>query len=155
MAEPTLFKNAFVGWTTSTGAAVYSQIAGVKSCQVPLSKAELANSVMGDGAETFYPGLISAPISVVSRQDFTTGGAALGAFGLDKEVWTRWNSELKFRVKVRPVNSAVSSVNPSYIFNRVGVFSHKPIGGGHGELLENPIELRLLSGCTVVRSSAT
>ena len=155
MAEPTLFKNAFVAWSTSTGAVAADQIPGVKSAEVPLSKAELANSVMGDGGETFFPGLIGAPISVTCRQDFTTG-AALGDGGVDKEAWTRWNSEVKFRVKVRPVNAAASSTNPSYMFSRVGLFNHTPFGGGqHGQLLENKLEMRMLSGCTVSRSTST
>lgn len=150
MAEPTLFKNGYVAWTTSTGSSTYTEISGVKSVAVPLSKAELANGVMGDGAEVFYPGLISAPISVAARQDFTTL-----AVGVDAQVWARWNGETKFRVKIRPVDAAVADDNPSYIFNRVGLFNHTPIEGQHGALLENKLEFRLLSGATVARSSST
>lgn len=150
MAEPTLFKNGYVAWTTSTGSSAYVEIAGVKSISMPLSKAELANGVMGDGAEVMYPGLISAPISVTCRQDFTTAAA-----GVDKQAWARWNGEMKFRVKVRPVDGAVADDNPSYIFDRVGLFNHTPIEGQHGVLLENKLEFRLLSGATVARSSST
>lgn len=155
MAEPVLFKNGFTAWSTSTGSPAADQLLGVKSVQLPFDKAQLANSVMGDGAETFHPGLISVPISVTQRQDFTTGGAALGDFGADKEAWTRWNGETKFRLKVRAVNSAVSSTNPSYVFSSVRLFSYTPITGSHGQLLENKLEFRMTSGCTITRSTST
>ena len=155
MAEPTLYKNAAIFWSSSTCAVATDQIPGVKAMEFPMSKAELANSVMGDGAETFFPGLISAPVSVTCRQDFTTG-ATLGDGGVDKEAWTRWNGDIRFKMKFRAVNAAVSSTNPSYILSRVGVFSHTPFGAGtHGQLLENKLEMRLLSGCTVSRSTTT
>src|SRR3990172_696787 len=148
MAEPTLFKDGYVAFTTATGSATYTHLSGSKSVEVPFSKAELANSVFGDVAETFFPGIISAPISIVYRQDF-------GAAGVDKTLWDRWNSETKFRLKLRPGNTTVSTTNPSYIFNRVGVFSISPINGAHGVLLENKAELRILSGGTLTRSTAT
>lgn len=148
MADPVVFKNAFTAWSSSTGSAAATQIPGVKSVEMPLTKAELANSVMGDGAETFHPGLIGAQIAVMTRQEFTTGG-------MDSQAWTRWNSETKFRLKFRAVNSAVSSSNPSYIFSRVGLFSMTPMSGQHGALLENSLQFRLLSGCTVTRSTST
>lgn len=148
MSEPTMFKNGYVAWTTATGSSTYTELPDVKSVEVPLSKAELANSVMGDSAETFFPGLISAPISATLRQSFESGGA-------DAALFTRWNAETKFRLKVRPVDAAVSTTNPSYIFNRVGIFSITPISGQHGQLLENQVQFRLLSGSTVARSTAT
>lgn len=155
MPEPTLYKNAAVFWSTSTGSAAADQIPGVKSLAFPLSKAELDNAVMGDGGTAVYPGLFSSPMTVRCRQDFSTG-AALGDGGVDKEAWTRWNSETKFRVKFRPVNAAASSTNPSYILNRVGLFQHTPFGNGeHGQLLENTLEMRILSGCTISRSTST
>ena len=64
MAEPTLFKNGGLAWSTATTtAAPFTQIPGVKSVEVPLSKAELANGVMSDNGEVFFPGLISAPVT--------------------------------------------------------------------------------------------
>lgn len=156
MADPVLFSNGFFAWSTSTGSAAADQVRGIKSVELPFSKAELANSVMGDGAATFYPGIMSIPITVQQRQEFTTGsGSTLGDFGADKEAWTRWNAGSKFRVKVRAVNSAVSSVNPSYVFNAVSLFAYNPIKGSHGQLLESTLKFALLSGCTVSRSTTT
>ena len=154
MAEPTLYKNAAVFWSTSTGTVPTVQIPGVKSLEIPLSKAELANSVMGDGAETFFPGLQSFPIVVTCRQDFTTGSMA--AAGADLGAWLRWNGETKFKMKFRAVNTTVSGPNPSYLLSRVGVFKYTPFGSGsHGALLENKIEIRALSGCVLSRSTST
>jgi len=150
MGEPTLFKDGYVAWTTATGSSTYTEVPDVKSCEIPLSKAELGNSVMGDGAETFFPGLISAPINVRCRQSFSAG-----ATSIDAVAWTRWNGETKFRLKVRAVDAAVSTTNPSYIFNRVGLFSHSPISGQHGQLLETPLNFRVLSGSTIARSTST
>lgn len=147
MPVATLFKDAYVYWTTATGGA-YAEVPDVKSVEIPLSKAELANSVMGDGAETFFPGLVSAPITVTARQSFASGGA-------DAAAWTRWNLESRIKVKVRVVDAAVSTTNPSYIFNPCTVFSITPISGAHGQLLEQVIGIRLLSGATVTRSTST
>jgi len=155
MADPVLFSNGFFAWSTSTGAAAADQVKGIKSIELPFSKAELANSVMGDGAATFYPGIMSIPITVQQRQEFTTGGAALGDFGADKEAWTRWNAGTKFRVKARAVNAAVSSTNPSYLFSGVSLFAYNPIKGSHGQLLESTLKFGLLSGCLVTRSTST
>lgn len=134
--------------TTSTSTPYATVPGGAKSIEVPFTKAELANSIFGDSAETFFPGLISAPLSVIYRQDF-------GATGVDFKLWTKWNSEVKFKVKIRPVNATFSSTNPSYIFNRVGLFSITPVSGAHGALLENKAEFRLLSGGSVLRSTTT
>ena len=148
MAEPTLFKNGYLAYSTATGSATYTEVPDVKSVEMPLSKAELANGVMGDAGEVFFHGLISAPIGATLRQSFESGGA-------DSALYTRWNSETKFRLKVRAVDGAASTTNPGYIFDRVGVFSITPISGQHGVLLENAVTFRMLSGCTVVRSTAT
>jgi hypothetical protein len=148
MADPVLLKNAFVSFSTSTGSAVYTEVDANKSIELPLSKAELANSVMGDGAETFFPGLISVPISLTHRQDF-------GAAGIDKKFYDLWNNGTAFRLKVRPVDAAASSTNPSLIFSSVRIFSITPISGAHGVLLENVATLKLGSGATVTRSTST
>jgi hypothetical protein len=150
MAEPTLFKNAKAAWATGTATgATLTQISDVKSVALPLTKAELANSVMSDDGETFFPGLISAPITVVARQSFATGSTAV-----DQQAYDRWNGGDKFRFEFAPVNAALSATNPAYHFSRVGVFSFTPINGAHGELLENSIEMRMLSGCVLSRKTA-
>lgn len=147
MAVATVFKDGYVYWTTATGGS-YAEAPDVKEVQVPLSKAELENSVMSDGAATFFPGILSAPITIRARQSFASGG-------MDSSAWTKFNSESRIKLKLRAVDSAVSSTNPSYIFNPVSVFSITPISGAHGALLEQNIQLRLLSGGTVTRSTAT
>lgn len=148
MAEPVLFKNGLARWSTATSVEPNAAIPGVKSVEIPLSKAELANGVMGDNGEVFYPGLISGPISVTVRQEFTTGG-------IDSQVWTRWNSETKFQFEAAPVNATISTSNPAYRFDRVGVFSFSPLNGPHGQLLESQIQMRMLSGCNVTRQTAS
>jgi len=150
MAEPTLFKNGKAAWTTGTATgATLTAIPGIKSVEIPLSKAELANSVMSDDGETFFPGLISAPITVLTRQDFTTGATAN-----DAQCFSRWDGGDKFRFETAPVNAALSATNPAYHFSRVGLFSYTPISGAHGVLLENNIQLRMLSGCVIARLTA-
>lgn len=148
MAEPVLFKNGLARWSTATANEPDAEISDVKSVEIPLSKAELENGVMSDVGEVFYPGLISAPISVMCRQSFA-------ASGIDSECWTRWNSETKFQFEAAPVDTTLSATNPAYRFSRVGMFAYNPINGQHGQLLENPIQIRMLSGCAVTRETAS
>lgn len=150
MADPTLFQNGAVFFATSTGSVASAQIAGVKSVSAPFTHAELDDAVMGDVLGAKYPGLQDRPISIVCRQDFTTA-----ATGVDKLVYTRQENRTAFRVKLRPVNAAVSSTNPSYLFSRMRIFKSTPIDGAHGQLLENKIELKPCTGCTVTRSTST
>lgn len=147
MADPVLFKNAFVGYSTSTAAA-YVELPGVKEVTLGISRAELANSVMGDDAETFYPGLLSVPVSIVMRQDFTTNGP-------DENLWPQFNNRTRGRLKIRPVDAAVSTTNPSYILPGCYVTQLTPVSGSHGVLLEQRAEFRLASGHTFTRSTST
>jgi len=153
MAEPTVFKNGYVAFTTSTASTTYLEIPGAKTISFPFSKAELANSVMGDVAETFHPGLISIPIELTTRQDFTTTVAATS--GADKLFWNLWNGEAKFTIKARAVDAAVSGTNPSYKFSPCRVFSFTPIDGSHGQLLEQKVSIRLASTFALTRSTST
>lgn len=147
MADPVLFKNCFVGYSTSTAAA-YVELPGVKEVNLGISRAELANSVMGDDAETFYPGLLSVPVSVKMRHDFTTNGP-------DENLWPQFNNRTKGRLKIRPVDAAVSTTNPSYILPGVYITGLTPVSGAHGQLLEQNAEFRLASGHTFTRSTST
>jgi hypothetical protein len=151
MATETLLSNAYVAFSTSTGSAVYTERPDLKSLEMPFSRAELANSVMGDSAETFAQGLISLPISLTYRQSYTTAAAT----AIDKFFYDRLVGGTKFRMKVRAVDAAVSGTNPSYISTPVIVTSYTPISGQHGQLLEQSVTLRLASGATITRSTST
>lgn len=149
MADPTLFQNGYIAFTTSTGGTAYTELLDVKAIQMPINMAELANSVMGDVAETFYPGLFQAPITVRCRQSFGAGSPdALG--------FARMSARTAFKVKIRAVDAAVSTTNPSYIFGKAYITAVTPITGDHGQLLENEIQLRLGSPTTAItRSTST
>lgn len=149
MADPVLFNNGYVGFATSTAAA-YAELSGNKSVSLSISRAELANSAMGDTAETFYPGLFSAPITIVHRQDFTTATT-----GVDKKTWAVFSAGNRCRIKLRAVDTAVSASNPSYILGGGYITSVTPINGSHGELLANEIKFVLASGFAPSRSSST
>jgi len=148
MADPVLFKNGFVAFTTSTGSSTYVEVDANKSVQFPLSKAELDDAVMGDTASVFFPGLTSMPLSLTHRQDF-------GASGIDQKFYALWNNGTPFKVKMRPVDAAVSTTNPSYIVSKVRVFSITPISGSHGELLQQAVEIRPCSTAALTRSTST
>lgn len=136
MADPVLFKDAYVALGTATGS--YKNLsASVKSVAFPLAKAELANSVMGDDAETFEQGLESVQVSVTFRQDF-------GASGIDTRLYSWWKNGTKLYGLFKPVNASTTTTNPEFRF-RCKVFSHAPISGSHGELLQTEASLRLLS----------
>lgn len=150
MADPVVFKNCWVGFTTSTGTTGFTELAGVKNVELPISKAELADAVMGDVAEVAYPGLYSAPLSLTCRQDFTTAAA-----GVDALLWNRWNNETAFKCKLKPVDAAVADDNPTFTLTKVRVFAITPISGNHGQLLENRCQLKLCSGGALLRSSST
>lgn len=137
MADPVLFKNAYLALGTST--ASYVNFSGaLKTLGFPLSKAELANSVMGDVAETFEQGLESLQISATLRQDFTTGN------GVDGKFYGYWKNGTKLYALFKPVNTTTAATNPEFRC-RVKVFSVTPISGSHGELLANEVSMRLLS----------
>jgi hypothetical protein len=153
MAEPTVFKAGFVAVTTSTASSTYVALPGIKSASFPFSKAELANGVMGDVGEPFHPGLISIPIEVTLRQDFTTTVAATS--GADKLLFNLWNNESKVRMKFRATNAGVSGTNPSYILTPVRCFAFTPVDGSHGALLENKASFRIASTFTLTRSTST
>lgn len=150
MADPTLGSNLYVAFTTSTASSTYVALVSVREHNLPLSKAQLADGVMGDTLEPFFPGLVSAQIDLRLRQDYTTAAA-----GVDKKIYNLWNGNTAFKVKVRAVNSAVSSTNPSYLLSRVRVFDHTPVSAKHGELIENAVAIRPCTGCTLTRSTST
>lgn len=122
--------------------------AGVKSITSPISRAELDDAVMGDDISATYPGIASAPISFRVRQNFASTG-------IDAWLWTRFINKTPFKAKVRPVNGAVATTNPTLRWTRVYIASLTPVSAGHGETLWNDVELRPMSGCTVTRSTST
>ena len=137
-ADPVLYKDAYMALGTSTSSYVNFS-ASLKSLQFPLSKAELANSVMGDDAETFEQGLESLKITATFRQDFTTA-----ATGIDKAMYTGWKNGTKYYALFKPVNTTTATTNPEYRC-RVKIFTHNPMSGAHGELLQSDVTLNLLS----------
>lgn len=148
MADPVVFSNGYLALTTSTGSSTYTAPVGLKSVSIPISRAELEDAAMGDDITATFPGIVSAPISARFRQNFAAGG-------IDALAFTRWNSKTLFRAKVRPVNSAVATANPSLIWNRVYISRITPVQGQHGEILYNDIEFRPATGCSFSRSTST
>lgn len=150
MADPTLGNNVYVAFTTSTASSTYVDLGAVRELGFPLDKAQLADGVMGDTLEVFFQGLKSAPIDIRCRQDFTTA-----AIGVDKKMYNLWNGGTAFKIKMRPVNSAVAATNPSYLLSRVRVFGLTPISAKHGDLLDNAVKVMPCTGCTLTRSTST
>ena len=149
MADPVLFKNAGVAFTTGTATgANFTVKAQVKSAEVPVSKAELADGVMGDTEDVVFPGLLSTPVSITYRQDYT-------ASGVDQFFWGKFTADTAFRVQVAPVNATLTVTNPAYQLSKVRVHSITPISGTHGVLLENAVQLRPQSGCVLKRITAS
>lgn len=148
MADPVVFSNGFLALATSTGSVASAAPVGLKSVTIPISRAELDDATMGDDISATYPGILSAPVSARFKQNFAAGG-------IDALAWPRFNSKTMFRIKVRPVNAAVATGNPSLLWTRVYISSLTPISGAHGEILYNDVEFRPASGCTVTRSTST
>ena len=134
--DPVLFKNGGLYLGTSTSAYVNFTRA-LKGLQFPLAKAELANSVMGDNAETMEQGLESLQISATFRQDFT-------ASGVDAKTYSWWKNGNKLYAIFKPVNTTTATTNPEFRC-KVKVFNITPITGDHGQLLANEVSLRLVS----------
>ncbi len=155
MATSTLFRNGYVAFTTSTASSTYLEVPGVKTVSFTASRAELADSVMGDVHEAFEQGLFSFPIEITTRQDFTTTVAATS--GADKLFWNLLVNGTKVKVKMRPADTTVGGTNPSYIFSPVKVFSSTPLDGSHGVLLEQKVSIRVGSnaGTPYTRSTST
>jgi hypothetical protein len=150
MANPVLFENGYIAFTTSTGGAAYTELSGVKEIRMAIGMADLDDAAMGDTVEAKYPGLLQVPIDVSCRQDFTTAAA-----GVDKLIATRQLARTAFKVKVRPVDGAVADDNPTYMWSKVRIHGSTPIDGPHGAALVNKIKLVPQSGCTFARSTTT
>jgi len=150
MADPVVLVDAYVAWSTGTGSAVYTELSGVKSLTLPISRDDLDDAVMGDQIGAKYPGRLDIPIDVVCRQDFATA-----VTGVDKQAYNRLINRTAFRLKIRPVDAAASGPNPSIILNKVRLHAMTPIDGKHGDALENKLKFLPQSGCTLARSTAT
>lgn len=148
MADPIVFYNGFLALATSTGSVASAAPVGLKSVTIPISRAELDDAAMGDDISATYPGIMSAPISARYRQNYAAGG-------IDALAFTRWNAKTLFRIKVRAVNSAVATGNPSFLWSRVYISSITPAQGAHGEILYNNVEFRPATGCLFTRSTST
>jgi len=153
MADPVVFENAYVAVSTSTASAVYVELPGVKSITMPFTRAELDDSVMGDTIEAKFPGVLSVAVSVTMRQDFSTTIAATS--GADKLIYLRLINRTAVRLKVRPVDAAVSGPNPSYIFGKMRFFTSSPLDGKWGDALEQKVDIKASSACTLTRSTST
>jgi hypothetical protein len=148
VADPIVFANGFLAFTTATGSSTYVAPVGLKNVQAPASRSELDDAAMGDDISATYPGIMTAPITARYRQNFAAGG-------IDSLAFVRWNAKTMFRAKLRAVNSAVAVGNPSYIWNRVYISAITPVQGAHGEILYNEVQVRPATGCTYTRSTST
>lgn len=148
MADPIVFANGFLAWSTSTASVASAAPVGLKNVTIPMSRAELDDAAMGDDISATYPGIMSAPVSARYRQNFAAGG-------VDSLAFVRWNAKTPFKIKVRAVNSAVAVGNPSYMWSRVYISSISPVQGAHGEILYNSVEIRPMTGCLLTRSTST
>ena len=147
---PTVFSNGWIAVTTGTSTGALTEITGVKEITAPFSRAELHDSVMGDTLETFYPGVISAPISVVCREDYDS------STGNNEKFYDLMNNRTKFNVAIKPVDGAASGTNPRIYYKGVYVTqANAAPSGAWGNIVENRIEIRPASGCTVTRATST
>lgn len=149
MANPTIFTDGYFALTTATGSSTYTEVDGTKEVRMPISREEVDDAAMDDDINAMFPGRMNAPISAKLRQDFTA------STGNDVKFWTLLNAKTAVRCKIRATDAAVSTTNPSYIFNKVRVYNITPVSGAHGEALVNEVELRVSSGGTVTRSTST
>lgn len=150
MAAPVVFHNAFfaISTSTATGDAATAHLGNVKEVTLPISREELDDSVMGDSAKVFYPGVQSGEaVTVRLKQDFTTGS-------IDSKIWSIFDGKEPRNYKVRPVNAAVADDNPSYMF-RGYIMSYPPMSGAFGVALESTITIRLQSGSAITRDTST
>jgi len=147
---PTVFSNGWIAVTTGTSTGTLTAITGVKEITAPFSRAELNDSVMGDTLETFYPGVISAPISVVCREDYDS------STGNNQKFYNLMINRTKFNVSLIPVNTTVSGTNPVFYYE--GMYctqANAGPSGAWGTSVENRLEFRPASGCTVTRATST
>jgi hypothetical protein len=145
MADPVVFRNGF--FALSTGAA-NAHFGDVKEVELPIAYEEIDDAVMGDLAKVKFPGVQTGDaVRVRLRQDFTGGGT-------DSKLWAFFNGKKKVNFKARPVNSGVTTANPSYL-GQGYVMSYPPIRGSHGQGLETEILIKLASGSSITRSTST
>ena len=147
---PTVFVNGWIACTTDSSTGSLTAITGVKEVTAPLSRAELGDSVMGDTIETFYPGVITAPISVVCREDYDS------STGNNQKFYNLMINRTQFNVSIIPVNATVSGTNPVIYYEGMYCTSANAApSGAWGTSVENRLEFRPASGCTVTRATST
>lgn len=147
---PTVFTNGWIAVTTGTSTGTLTAITGIKEITAPLSRAELPDSVMGDTIEAQYPGVISAPISVVAREDYDS------STGNNEKFYDLLINRTKINCAIKPVNGNASGTNPRVYYEGVYVTqANAAPSGAWGTSVENRIEIRPASGCTVTRATST
>ena len=150
MSAPTVFTNGKISVTTGTSTGTLTEIVGVKEITAPLTRSELADSTMGDTLETFYPGPLSAPISVTTREDYDS------STGTNEKFYDLMNNRTAIRVEVRPVDGTITGTNPRFVWSRVFVTqANAAPSGAWGASVKNSIEFRPGSGCTFARTTST
>jgi len=148
MAAPLVFSNGFFAVSTDTGTPAETHFGNVKEIQLPVSREELDDSVMGDAAKVMYPGVQTGDaITVRFKQDYAAGS-------VDAKLWNIHNNRIKCNIRMRPTNAAVSSDNPSY-FCDAYLTSYPPLGGAFGVAVETTATWRIASGSYIQRSSDT
>ena len=150
MSAPTVFTNGYIAVTTGSSTGTLTAITGVKEVTAALNRSELPDSVMGDTVETFYPGPLSAPISVVCREDYDS------STGNNEKFYDMMNDRTRINVAIKPVNASPSGTNPRLYYKGMYVTqANAAPSGAWGASVENRIEFRPASGCTVVRATST
>ena len=147
---PTVFTNGYIAVTTSTTTGTLTAITGVKEVTAPMSRAELPDSVMGDTIEATYPGVLSAPISVVCREDYDS------STGNNEKFFDKMNGKALFNIAIKPVDAAASGTNPRFYYKRMYcTAANGPPSGAWGASVESRLEFKPASGSSVTRATST
>jgi len=146
----TVFSNGWAAVTTGTSTGSLTAITGVKEITAPLARAELGDSVMGDTVEAMYPGVLQATISVLCREDYDT------STGNNQKFYDLMNDRSKINLAIKPVNATASGTNPRVYYKGVYVTqANAAPSGAWGASVENRIEFRPATGCTITRATST
>lgn len=133
-----VLRDAFV---TVNGVDLSDHVSGVT---ITTSRPEVDVTSMGDDFQAFIGGIPDATVEVAFFQDFASGK-------VDATHWPLANSDTPFPVVVRPVNTAGSATNPTFVMSALLLGDYNPIAGDVGSAATTTVTYRNAGTLGIVR----
>jgi hypothetical protein len=118
----------------------------VQQVDLPLQRAEVDVTSMGDTASEIVLGLADATWTITVFNDYAAGN-------IDSQMFALNQTNTPFPVEVRPVNAARSTSNPAYTMTSL-LPQYNPVSGSVAAAVTTPLVFRNASQTGVQRLTA-